>query len=88
MAWVEVDESRCTACGRCVLVCPVDVFRNREAGGKAFAAYAGDCDGCRICTDECPAACIAIDDSDKAPGTVSIYDALGIEDPRPPSKSS
>ena len=82
MARAAVNDALCTGCGRCVLICPVDVFRTSPETGKATTPYAEDCDGCRICTDECPAACITIDDSEKASGTVSIYDVLGIEDNR------
>ena len=81
MTRVIVDESACTGCGQCVLICPVDALRFRAGTGKAMAAYADDCDGCRLCLEECPADCIRIDDLERAEGVVSIYDALGIEDP-------
>jgi NAD-dependent dihydropyrimidine dehydrogenase PreA subunit len=80
MARVIIEESKCTGCGQCVEICLVDVLRFAPSTGRAIAAYPEDCDGCRLCFDECPEACITIDDSEKSLGTKSIYDVLGMDD--------
>jgi len=79
MARVLIDQAACVSCGRCVEICPVDVFRSRAEDQRAYVAYPDDCSGCHFCAQECPVACIAIDDRRNADG-VSLYDKLGIED--------
>lgn len=79
MAQVQIDAASCSACGRCVEICPTDVMRTDPASGKAVVKYADDCSGCRQCTMECPTGSIFVDDLRSA-DAISIYDVLGIED--------
>ena len=51
----QVDPERCTGCGNCFDVCPMDVFRMDESVNKAYAAYPQDCTVCYFCEKECPA---------------------------------
>jgi len=49
--WVAgIDESRCTACGRCVSTCPFDAI-DRSPGSVRVAAER--CYGCGICRASC-----------------------------------
>ncbi|MCK4580246.1 MAG: 4Fe-4S binding protein [Dehalococcoidia bacterium] len=47
---VKIDRSRCTDCGICVSVCPLDAAKDRVAG-KMFPA---DCFSCARCLNVCP----------------------------------
>ena len=47
---VKIDRSRCTNCGACVSVCPLDAAKGRVAG-KTFPA---DCFSCARCLNVCP----------------------------------
>jgi len=47
---VKIDRNRCTECGACVSVCPLDAAKDRVAG-KTFPA---DCFSCARCLNVCP----------------------------------
>ncbi|MGB2821487.1 MAG: 4Fe-4S binding protein [Phycisphaerae bacterium] len=47
---VKIDRRRCTNCGACVSVCPLDAARDRVAG-KTFPA---ECFSCARCLNVCP----------------------------------
>ncbi len=47
---VKIDRRRCTNCGACVTVCPLDAARDRVAG-KTFPA---ECFSCARCLNVCP----------------------------------
>jgi len=49
---VEIDRDKCTGCGICVDICPLDCFRLNDEG-KAFMKY-DECWYCGSCTLECP----------------------------------
>ena len=55
-----VDKKKCTGCGTCVQVCPVNVFEIKD--GKSVPVRAKDCIGCRACETSCPAKAITIKD--------------------------
>lgn len=48
---VTVDTARCTGCGLCVGVCPVDAL---ELVAGVVVVDAAACVDCGICADECP----------------------------------
>jgi len=56
---VIVQNEVCVGCGVCIESCPTDVLRvdNR---GKAFAAFADDCQYCFLCVFDCPVDAISI----------------------------
>ena len=70
----SVDEDKCTACLTCVRICPYDVPAINKDGVASIEAAA--CQGCGICTAECPAKAIQLlhyrDDQ-----VVAKVDALG-----------
>ncbi len=52
-----VKEDVCIGCGKCVLVCPVDVLRMvRNGNGKKVAqiVYRNECQSCFLCEEYCP----------------------------------
>ena len=52
----EVDKDKCTGCGLCVDVCPVEAISIDE-----IAVVDGDlCTDCGSCVDECPNEAITI----------------------------
>lgn len=60
-AWLEFDRARCTRCGICIDMCPMDVIRfGRE--GYPFMQYRDDCWYCDVCTFVCPVRAIKMAD--------------------------
>ncbi len=56
----EIDSEKCSNCGTCVEVCPVDVF---EAGEKTpTVKRPDDCIGCRACEAQCPESAISMNE--------------------------
>ena len=55
-----IDYEKCTACGTCIDVCPVDVFEKKD--GKVVVAKADDCIGCKACEAQCPEKAITVQD--------------------------
>lgn len=53
-------QDRCTACQRCVQVCPRQVFEAR-AGGPPLVARAEDCQTCFACELYCQADALYVD---------------------------
>ena len=55
-----VDEEKCTNCGTCVEVCPVEVFKKGEK--TVIVDKPNECIGCRACEAQCPESAITIED--------------------------
>ena len=54
---VKIDEEKCTGCGSCVEVCPVDALKLENDKAKVD----GDtCIDCGTCVDECPVEAIEL----------------------------
>jgi len=50
-----IDEEKCTGCGTCVKICPVEAIRLEKNAGKRLAVVDKDmCLGCTICFSRCP----------------------------------
>lgn len=56
-----VDKAKCTGCGTCVEVCPMQVFKVEK--GKSVVKKPGECIACRACEAQCPAEAIKIVDA-------------------------
>jgi len=62
MAKPVVDEKKCTGCGTCVDICPMQVFEMDSVKKKSVVKKPGDCIGCRACEVQCPQGAIKIVD--------------------------
>jgi NAD-dependent dihydropyrimidine dehydrogenase PreA subunit len=59
VATLELEPSLCIGCGRCVEVCPHQVFDIE--GKRALVADRDACMECGACAKNCPAAAIAVE---------------------------
>jgi len=48
---VTINQNACTGCGKCQMVCPLNVLNIRN--GKAFPEHEPDCTLCEICINNC-----------------------------------
>jgi electron transport complex protein RnfB len=55
---VEIDESRCIGCAKCLPPCPVDAIVG--APRHMHTVIARLCTGCELCIAPCPVDCIAL----------------------------
>lgn len=55
-----IDENKCTGCGICVDICPLDVFRMDDKAEKAVIKYPDDCMTCFSCEMNCPVEAITV----------------------------
>ena len=53
-----VDNAKCTGCGTCAEVCPVNVFEMEN--NKAVVKRPDDCIQCRACEASCPEKAIVV----------------------------
>lgn len=60
---LEVDESKCTLCGACVLTCPTDMVREKRGAIKISWVA---CIGCGHCQAICPEGAISLTECDYA----------------------
>ena len=59
--WIEVDEKRCSRCGICVDMCPMNVL-GKGARGYPISVHRDDCWYCDACVFLCPRQAIALTD--------------------------
>jgi len=55
-----IDESKCTNCGDCVLVCPYEVFEKEN--DRILVMTPADCIECIACVEECRQQAVYMDD--------------------------
>ena len=53
---VNIDKAKCTGCGDCVDVCPVEALSLEN--GKAVVN--DECIDCGVCVDECPSGAFSL----------------------------
>ena len=60
---IAIDTEACTGCEICDDVCPIDVIRMTDIGGKrvAYMKYPEECFHCQACIIDCPEDCIGFD---------------------------
>jgi NAD-dependent dihydropyrimidine dehydrogenase PreA subunit len=57
---VTVDKDKCTGCGECVDVCPVDVYQLVE--GRSEPVDEDECLGCESCIEACDFEAITVEE--------------------------
>ncbi len=65
---IELDPEACVGCGKCVEVCPMDIYELapsgkaivRDGSVRAFCGHAVDCIGCHWCEYVCPVKAIGV----------------------------
>ena len=55
----EFDYEKCTQCGICYNLCPLDVIALDEES-KPYVKYPDECQLCFICQVECPAEAVKV----------------------------
>ncbi len=55
---ITIDDQKCTVCGECSTVCPVEIYRVED--GRLILGDTGECSYCQSCISVC------------APGAISI----------------
>jgi len=62
MGWtVTVDAEKCTGCGECVDVCPVEVYELQD--GKSAAVNEEECLGCESCVEVCETNALTVEEN-------------------------
>ena len=54
MAVKRLSLNKCIGCGKCEMVCPMDVFRMDNTAHKSIIAYPENCQNCGQCWLNCP----------------------------------
>ena len=55
---VEIDTEKCTGCGECVDICPVDVLELQDE--KSVPVNIEECVGCESCMEVCEEEAITV----------------------------
>jgi NAD-dependent dihydropyrimidine dehydrogenase PreA subunit len=58
MYLIVVDDQKCTACGECVSICPVEIYKLE--GDRIVVGNTDECSGCQSCISVCEPQAIAI----------------------------
>lgn len=55
-----VDHEKCTGCGECVDICPMEVYELQDE--KSVPIHAEECTGCESCVEVCEQEAIRIEE--------------------------
>ena len=56
----KIDKEKCTGCGICVELCPLDTLAMDEQGECAVIKHPDDCMTCYVCELHCPVGAIYV----------------------------
>lgn len=56
----RVDPEKCSRCGLCVSICPMQVFRPAQARTVPQVAYGDECWHCNACVLDCPSGALSL----------------------------
>jgi len=59
----SIDEKKCTSCGNCIQLCPMQVFKKQEE--KVVVDKPKECIGCKACEVQCDKQAIKIIEEEK-----------------------
>ncbi len=55
---ITIDESKCTVCGECVNICPVEIYK--QEGNRIVVGNTEECSNCQSCTSVCEPQAITV----------------------------
>lgn len=55
---IKIDQAKCTGCGECVDICPMEVLEIQNE--KSVAVKMDECEGCESCVATCPEEAITV----------------------------
>ncbi|MBM3889419.1 MAG: 4Fe-4S dicluster domain-containing protein [Verrucomicrobia bacterium] len=55
---IVIDEKKCTACGECVKICPVEIFKLVD--NRIVIGNTDECTNCKSCVEVCESEAITI----------------------------
>ncbi len=70
--FITIDQSKCTACGRCLVICVMNLWKKRENSVYIVSDYKSHCIECGACAQVCESD--AIQFSYPAGGTGVVYE--------------
>ncbi len=58
MYLIAIEETKCQACGECVSICPVEIYK--LDGNRVVVGNTTDCSNCQSCVSVCASEAITI----------------------------
>jgi NAD-dependent dihydropyrimidine dehydrogenase PreA subunit len=55
---IAIDETKCTVCGECASICPVEIYK--KEGDRVVVGNTDECSGCQSCISVCESQAIAV----------------------------
>ncbi len=55
---IVIDETKCTVCGECVNICPVEIYK--QVDNRIVVGNSDECSDCQSCISVCASEAITI----------------------------
>jgi NAD-dependent dihydropyrimidine dehydrogenase PreA subunit len=55
---IVIDEKKCTVCGECISICPVEIYQKQDE--RIAIGNADECSGCQSCVSMCEAQALTV----------------------------